>query len=161
MRFFGETEKVALNRGTVPLEALTRKTFRDRIDTEGRGGDAAGAAFKTKRKEDQMLQYYRAENGERPCLIREPSEIRGDIEELLLLLKNSKKRLALCQENCESLNSLYSEETVVEDGSLSELCSFLYDEAEEAERLTAHLRDEISALREELADSLWYIKGRA
>ena len=108
-----------------------------------------------------MLQYYRAENGERPCLIREPSEIRGDIEELLLLLKNSKKRLALCQENCESLNSLYSEETVDQDGSLSELCSFLYDEAEEAERLTAHLRDEISALREELADSLWYIKGRA
>jgi len=108
-----------------------------------------------------MLQYHSAENGERVGSVREPSEIRGDIQELLLLLNSSKKRLELCHENCESLNALYSEETVDQDGSLSELCSFLYDEAEEAERLTAHLRDEIASLREELADSLWYVKGRA
>ena len=107
-----------------------------------------------------MYQYYHAENGERSGLLREPSEIRGDIKELLSLLNSSKKRLELCHENCESLTSLYSEDTVDQDGSVEQLCRFLYDEAEEAERLTAHLREEIACLREELADSLWYIQGR-
>ena len=108
-----------------------------------------------------MLQYYHAEGGERSGFVREPSEIRGDIKELLILLNSSKKRVELCHENCESLTALYSDETVDGDGSVVELCRFLYDEAEEAERLTAHLCEEIVCLREELADSLWYMKGKA
>lgn len=119
-----------------------------------------GNPVSEKRKENKMYQYYHAENGERSGFLREPSEIRGDIKELLTLLNSSKKRLELCHENCESLTALYSEDAVDQDGSVEQLCRFLYDEAEEAERLTAHLREEIACLREELADSLWYIQGR-
>ena len=108
-----------------------------------------------------MLEYYNAPHGEASCFYRAPDAVREEMRELSHTLADAKRRLSLLVENRDSFSELYGEDALYEDGAMEELCGFLCEETEEAERIVQHLRDELHALREELEDSLWYAKGRA
>ncbi len=105
-----------------------------------------------------MLHYSTTSDG-CPCLWREPKEIKEELCELRELFRQAESHMIFLESKKEELLLTLSEEEDYRDGEKIRLLESLCEECEEQKEILSSLSESLDFLKEELHESIWFMRG--
>ena len=107
-----------------------------------------------------MLHFETGLYGEEPFFWRDPSDIREKLQAVTSNIDRARREVAALLAIREELIGAVGEEAYEEDSVAYRLLSELENEIEEALAALTAMKEELSDFKEELADTLYLMRGR-
>lgn len=107
-----------------------------------------------------MLHYETGHYGDEPFFWRDPDDVREKIQAVTANIDRARRETDALGELREELMNAAGEAVYDEDSAAYRLLSELESDIDDALSAIALMKDELSDFKEELADTLYLIRGR-